>query len=185
MRSSVGWLPRGSTARSGGGDSCGREGLFFVMRVLFINKFIPPDPAPTAVLIDGVAGVVRDAGGEAVFAGSRGAYRRKRASGAVRWLREGWENLRIFFRGMTGPRPDVIVCLTGPPGWLVVAAMVATLRRAKLVHWVMDVYPEIAVALGELRAASLVQRGVRTAMHWAYQKCAAIACLDEDMVDML
>jgi glycosyltransferase involved in cell wall biosynthesis len=155
------------------------------MRVLFINKFIPPDPAPTAVLIEEVARVVRDAGGEAAFAGSRGAYRGKRASGSVRWLHEGWENLRMLFRGLTGPRPDVIVCLTDPPGCLVVAAIVARLRRIKLVHWVMDVYPEIAVALGELRAASPVQRAVRRAMGWAYRTCAAIACLDEDMVDKL
>jgi hypothetical protein len=49
----------------------------------------------------------------------------------------------------------------------------------------MDVYPEIAVALGELRAESFIHRIVRAAMQWAYQRCAAIACLDDDMVEAL
>src|SRR3954469_24913576 len=151
--------------------------LFFPMRVLFINKFIPPDPAPTAALIDAVAHMVRDAGGEAIFAGSPGAYRAARPSGLRRWLREGCENARIFWHGMTGPRPNVIVCLTDPPGCFVAVSLIARLRRASLVHWVMDVYPDIAVALGELRAESAVHRAVNSAMKWGYRRCAAIACL--------
>jgi hypothetical protein len=155
------------------------------MRVLFINKFTPPDPAPTAVLIDAVARIVAESGGEPVFAGSPSGYRGPRSAGWRRWLREGLENMRVLWRGLTAPRPDVVVCLTDPPGCLVIAAVVATLRRAKLVHWAMDVYPDIAVALGELRAGSFVHRVVRAAMRWGYKKCSVIACLDDDMVDAL
>jgi hypothetical protein len=155
------------------------------MRVLFINKFIPPDPAPTAVLIESVARMVIDAGGEVVYAGSTREYRGQRPTGRRRWLHEAVANLRVLWRGLTCPRPDIIVCLTDPPGCLVMAAVVATFRGAKLVHWAMDVYPDIAVALGELRTESFVHRAVRAAMQWAYQRCAAIACLDEDMMDAL
>lgn len=155
------------------------------MRVLFINKFIPPDPAPTAVLIDAVARTARDAGWEVAFAGSSATYRDRRPTGWRRWLHEGSWNLRILCQGLTCPRPDLIVCLTDPPGSLVAAAVVASLRRAKLAHWAMDVYPEIAVALGELRAESAVHRAVRCVTQWARQKCDAIACLDDDMVDAM
>jgi hypothetical protein len=155
------------------------------MRVLFINKFIPPDPAPTAVLIDAVARMVTDSGGEVAYAGSTKEYRGHRPTGRRRWLHEGMANLRVLWRGLTCARPDIIVCLTDPPGCLVIAAVVASLRGAKLAHWAMDVYPDIAVALGELRTESFVHRAVRAAMQWAYQRCAAIACLDEDMVEAL
>ncbi|OAI55366.1 hypothetical protein AYO49_05615 [Verrucomicrobiaceae bacterium SCGC AG-212-N21] len=156
-----------------------------LMRVLFINKFIPPDPAPTAVLVDAVARKVRENGGHISFAGSHAGYRQQRVSGWRRWWREGWGNARLLWRGLTGPRPDAIVCLTDPPGSLVVGALIARLRRAKLIHWAMDVYPEIAVALGELTPAGPVDRAVRSAMHWAYRQCAAIACLDDDMLEIL
>ncbi len=155
------------------------------MRVLFINKFIPPDPAPTAVLIDAVARIVTDSGGDVIYAGSEEDYRGHRPTGRRRWLHECVANLRVLWRGLTCPRPDIIVCLTDPPGCLVPAAIVAALRGARLVHWAMDVYPEIAVALGELRAESLVHRAVRVAMQWAYQRCEAIACLDDDMITAL
>ena len=155
------------------------------MRVLFINKFVPPDPAPTAVLIGAVAAMVEQNGGEALFTSSDTGYRGKRPSGWRRWLREGAANLRLLWRGLSCPRPDIIICLTDPPGSLVIAAVVASLRRAQLVHWAMDVYPEVAVALGELRAGSFVHRTVRAAMRWAYDKCTAIACLDDDMVHAL
>lgn len=155
------------------------------MRVLFINKFIPPDPAPTAVLIDALARMLAEAGEEVTFASSHAGYRGNRATSWRRWIREGWANLQLLRRGLSGPRPDVIICLTDPPGCLVIAAIIARLRRAKLVHWVMDVYPELAVALGELRRGSAVHRSARAGMRWAYNKCAAIACLDEDMIDAL
>ncbi len=155
------------------------------MHVLFINKFVPPDRAPTAVLIDAVARVVRESGGTVEFAGSHTAYRSKRVTGWRRWLREAYGNFVLLWRGLTGPRPDVIVCLSDPPGCLVTSALVAQWTQAKLVHWAMDVYPEIAVALGELRSGGPVQRMVQAAMRWAYERCAAIACLDDDMMDRL
>src|SRR5205085_2436785 len=67
-----------------------------------------------------------------------------------------------------------------PPCLLVVATMVAWWHRAKSVHWVMDLYPEIAVALGEIRDGLLAQV-IRKAMGWGYRRAAAVVALDEDM----
>ena len=42
---------------------------------------------------------------------------------------------------------DTVVALTDPPLIGVLAALVARVRRASLVHWVQDIYPEIAADL--------------------------------------
>src|SRR4051794_12300637 len=155
------------------------------MRVLFINKFAPPDPAPTALLITDVADVVRDMGGDVSYASSHAGYRGKRRDGWRRWLREAWGNIVLLWLGLTRPRPDIVICLTDPPACLIIATVIARLRRAKLLHWAMDIYPELAVALGELRAGSIVHRALRSGMRWGYKSSAAIACLDQDMIEKL
>jgi glycosyltransferase involved in cell wall biosynthesis len=45
-------------------------------------------------------------------------------------------------------RGDVVVAKTDPPLISVIAAQVAYLRRARLVNWLQDVFPEVASALG-------------------------------------
>jgi len=55
-------------------------------------------------------------------------------------------------------RPDsTIIALTDPPLISVVAAIAAMLRRATLVNWTQDVFPEVAEALG-MRALRVLRR---------------------------
>jgi glycosyltransferase involved in cell wall biosynthesis len=61
-----------------------------------------------------------------------------------------------------------------------VATLVAFWHRAKSVHWIMDLYPEIAVALGEIREG-LLAKCIGKAMGWAYRRAQAVVVLDEDM----
>ena len=69
------------------------------------------------------------------------------------YLTAGWELLRLARRG------DVLIAKTDPPLIAVVAGVVARLRRASLVNWVQDVFPEVAVALGlKLPFAGVVRR---------------------------
>jgi hypothetical protein len=49
----------------------------------------------------------------------------------------------------------------------------------------MDVYPDTAAALGEVRAGSLVHRLVDRAMSFSYRSCELLACLDSDMLQHL
>jgi glycosyltransferase involved in cell wall biosynthesis len=60
--------------------------------------------------------------------------------------------------------------------------LVAVRHRALSVHWIMDLYPEIAVALGELRPGTLAA-AIRRLMAWCYRKCEHVVVLDEDMAD--
>lgn len=56
--------------------------------------------------------------------------------------------LRMFFAGLRGARPQVIITMTDPPMVAVVGAVLAILRRAKHIHWVQDVYPDVFPVAG-------------------------------------
>src|SRR5437016_3559009 len=55
-----------------------------------------------------------------------------------------------LLRGLRGPRPDVVLCMTDPPIVADVALLVARRFRAPLVVISQDVFPEIAVQLRHL-----------------------------------
>ncbi|MCW8831676.1 MAG: glycosyltransferase family 4 protein [Gammaproteobacteria bacterium] len=54
-------------------------------------------------------------------------------------------------------RHDVIIAKTDPPLISVIAWMVAKLKRAKLVNWIQDIFPEVAEALGILTWRPLIR----------------------------
>jgi glycosyltransferase involved in cell wall biosynthesis len=55
-----------------------------------------------------------------------------------------------LLRGLRGPRPDIVLCMTDPPIVADVALLVARRYRAPLVVISQDVFPEIAVQLKRL-----------------------------------
>ncbi len=86
------------------------------------------------------------------------------------------------------PRPDVILALTTPP-------MVALLgviqrrftgwlggRRVRLVHHIMDLYPDAAVAMGYLRGGSLADRVMTRLTRRTLRASDAIIVLGRDML---
>jgi colanic acid biosynthesis glycosyl transferase WcaI len=56
-----------------------------------------------------------------------------------------------LLRGVRGPRPDVVLCMTDPPIVADIALLVARRYRAPLVVISQDVFPEIAVQLKRLQ----------------------------------
>jgi colanic acid biosynthesis glycosyl transferase WcaI len=64
--------------------------------------------------------------------------------------------VRALRRGMSLPRPDVVLCMTDPPLVGDVAYLVARRFRQPLVIVNQDVFPEIAVNLGRLRQPALI-----------------------------
>jgi len=97
-------------------------------------------------------------------------------------MREAKALGRMLLDGIRRPRADVVVSATSPPCLLLVATLVAFWHRAKSVHWIMDLYPEIAVSLGEIREGFL-SRMIGKAMGWAYRRTTAVVALDEDMAE--
>ena len=155
------------------------------MRFLFLNQYFPPDRAPTGILLRELADGLCAAGHAVDFVSSKQDYRaaKKRGGRAVRELSALWS---IFQNALkTKPRPDVIVSATSPPLLIVVAALLAKLRgaraRARHVHWLFDMYPDLAVALGEIKTKSPLTRFFFAITRWAYRNADLIVALDEDM----
>ena len=153
------------------------------MRVLFLNQYFPPDAAPTGVLLRELADELERAGHTVDFVAARQDYRAGQQKSG-RMLREAKALGRMLWDGVRRPRAQVVVSATSPPCLLVVATLVALWHRARSVHWIMDLYPEIAVALGEVRAGFLV-RMIGQVMGWCYRRAARVVVLDADMAARL
>jgi glycosyltransferase involved in cell wall biosynthesis len=153
------------------------------MRILFLNQYFPPDQAPTGVLLREVADELVAAGHEVDFVAARQDYRGGQQSGG-RMRREFVALLRMLFDGMRRSRADVIFSASSPPCLLVAAMLLSLWHRAKSVHWAMDVYPEIAVSLGEVRDG-LISRMIGRIMGWCYHRAAMVVALDADMAERL
>ncbi|MCE9609190.1 MAG: glycosyltransferase [Chthoniobacter sp.] len=153
------------------------------MRVLFLNQYFPPDAAPTGVLLREVSEELERAGHTVDFVAAREGYRAGQKKGG-RMRREAKALGRMLLDGLRRPRADVVVSASSPPCLLVVATLVALWHRAKSVHWIMDLYPEIAVALGEV-PAGFVARMIERVMGWCYRRAAKVVVLDEDMAARL
>ncbi|MFZ4763677.1 MAG: hypothetical protein ACOYMN_01885 [Roseimicrobium sp.] len=152
-----------------------------MMRLLCINRFAPPDPAPTGRLLGDLRDELTRRGWEVAILSPSRNYRQGKGAGWRRWVGELQAHWQIFLGACLAKRPDVILCLTDPPCLPVTAMIVARLRGAKLAHWAMDVYPQIAAALGEVSPNGLLFRLVKAATDAALRRCELIACLDEDM----
>ena len=153
------------------------------MRVLFLNQYFPPDPAPTGVLLAEIGAALAARGHTVDFVAARQEYRAGQKQGG-RMFREALALGRMLLDGLRRPRAEVVVSASSPPCLLVVATLVAGWHRARSVHWVMDLYPEIAVALGEVREGAL-SRILGVLMGWCYRRASRVVVLDEDMAARL
>ncbi len=152
------------------------------MRFLFLNQYGPPDPVPTARLLGELAEHLRAQGHEVEILSQSQSYHGRPARGGSRLRRELTALFAILRAGWSRKRarPDVVLALTSPPGLLVIAALLARRHRARLAHWAMDLYPELALALGET-GPNAVYHALQKAMRWAYRRCALVVALDTDM----
>jgi putative colanic acid biosynthesis glycosyltransferase WcaI len=150
---------------------------------LFRNQYFPPDPAPTGVLFGEIADALKARGHEVRFIDAGQEYRGGQGrSGRLR--RELVALIRMLRLGVQERRPDVIVSGTSPPCLAFVAQCLALRHRARSIHWCMDLYPEIAVALGEIKDGFLAQVVARV-MGWTYRRTSKVVALDSDMASRL
>ena len=152
------------------------------MRVLLLNQVFYPDVAATAQQSHDLARHLVSAGHEVAVITSRSVYGRVgvayprretvdgieihrvgrslfgKASIFARALDFGLFYLRALVKSLTVRRPDVVVCLTTPPFLAMAGWLLRLLRRSRFVYWVMDLYPDVAVADGLLKPGSLSTR---------------------------
>jgi len=78
-------------------------------------------------------------------------------------------------------RGDTVVLLTDPPLLGLFATPILRLRRARITHWVQDIYPEIAAELSGQRWL----RALRPLRDWSWRKAHATVTLGPDMAAVL
>jgi colanic acid biosynthesis glycosyl transferase WcaI len=142
-------------------------------RIFFLNRFYSPDHSATSQLVADVAADLASFGHDVHVITSRQLYddpharlpRQESLSGvrvhrvttthfgrsrlvgrAVDYLSFYASAWRMLLK-LTQPG-DVIVAMTDPPLISLVAMQVAGRRRAHLVNWLQDIYPEVALELG-------------------------------------
>ena len=152
------------------------------MKILAINQYIPPDASPTARLLGDAEKGLLEAGHTVSMVGNPDGYRES-AKGS-RMVREARSLIRLLWEGCAAQRPDRVLCLTSPPMLPVVGALVAIRHRVPLIHWAMDIYPDVAVALGEVKHGSLLHRLTKAFAGWSYRRCSGIIALDKDMASV-
>ncbi|MEO6259371.1 MAG: glycosyltransferase family 4 protein [Thermoanaerobaculia bacterium] len=146
------------------------------MHVVFINRYFHPDHSATSQMLSDLAFHLAGAGWDVEVITSRQRYDDARATLPVRERIRGVRVHRVWstrfgrnflpgraidyltfyaaaFLGLLAAltKSSVAVALTDPPLISVVAAVATRLRRATLINWTQDLFPEVATAMG-LRA---------------------------------
>lgn len=141
-------------------------------RLIFVNRYFHPDESATSLMLSDLARRLATRGHDVHVVCSRQRYEDSRAQLAPRervlglQVHRVWSSRfgRTFLPGRAVDyasfylsaavtllrlvrRDDVLVAKTDPPLLSVLAAPLARLRRAHLVNWLQDLFPEVAVRL--------------------------------------
>jgi colanic acid biosynthesis glycosyl transferase WcaI len=150
------------------------------MRILILNQYAPPDPAPTAKLVSELAHMLVAGGHSVAIVGTNQNYRQPRSKKEVRLIRELRALIDLFLRSLKSENPDIILSTSSPPGLLILATVLCLLKRARSVHWAMDLYPELVFALGK-KLPPFLRAFLRAVTKWCYRRATKVVTLDADM----
>ncbi len=174
------------------------------MKVLLLNQFFHPDIAATAQIATDLAEDLAAGGLEVSALAARGSYlggerlplceqhlgiaiRRVAATSlGKRTLAHRAVDYASFYAAAALelarlPRQDAIVALTTPPLIAAAALPARAMRGTRLVCWVQDLYPDVAVAFGALGQDSLATRTMRTVSRQVLGRSDRVVVLGEAM----
>ena len=146
---------------------------WFRPKLIFVNRYFHPDHSATSQMLSDLAFALAEAGHDVHVITSRQRYDSPRKQLAAQERVAGVDVRRVwtsrFGRGGLVGRAvdylsfyvtaaialwrlartgDVIVAKTDPPMLSVMAAPIARQRRAHLINWLQDIFPEVAKAVG-------------------------------------
>ncbi|HTB79793.1 MAG TPA: glycosyltransferase family 4 protein [Opitutaceae bacterium] len=172
------------------------------MALIFLNRFYWPDEPATAQLLADLAEGLAAAGKQVTVItshdGRPATLRDETRHGVrirrVRATRWGGKTLAgraidyltfslgalIQLRRVTR-RADTVVLMTDPPLVALPATALARWRGARVVHWVQDIYPELAMAL----AGTTWLRVLRPLRNHAWRRADACVAPGDDMAALL
>src|SRR5215203_1350229 len=142
-------------------------------RIVFLNRFYPPDQSATSQLVGDVVRHLASSGFEVAVVTSQQLYQQPKAGlpameiingvqiHRIRTTRYGRDNLigraldylSYYYAARRSllalvKAGDTIIAMTDPPLISVIAMSVAKRRGAHLINWLQDIYPETAAHLG-------------------------------------
>ena len=167
------------------------------MKVIFINRFYWPEIPATGQLLTDLAEGLAGRGGDITVITSAANARSSRDEShcgvrvirvkGTRWARHGTLGKAVdfgtFYLGAlwqlwrTARRGTTVVPMTDPPLLGLGAWLVARGRRARIVHWIQDIYPELAIELFGQRWL----RGLRPLRNLAWRRADHCVTLGLDM----
>jgi glycosyltransferase involved in cell wall biosynthesis len=100
-------------------------------------------------------------------------------------VRQLWFSLCLLPCLIFRRRPRSLISQTNPPLAVLITSLAARLWRCPLIIIAMDVYPEVLIAHGTVRASSLFARLLRRLFAWSYRSADRIVSLGPVMTRRL
>lgn len=173
------------------------------MRILLLNQFFHPDSAATSQILTDLAHELAALGSEVTAICGKSDYGAEDplAPPPVTILRSrpfpfsrshsgriaSYASFLVACtaRSLRRPAPDVILTLTTPPLLSLIGTLIKNLRGSRHFIWEMDLYPDIAIALGILPPRSTLTRLIGFIADWSRRNADGIIALGDDMQDRL
>lgn len=178
-------------------------------RVILANRYFDPDQSATSRLATDLAReigrqtevfvlcsrqLLDDAAANLPAREDRGVVKIRRLW-STRWGRRWLPGRALDYLSFLGSvmawmllylrRGDIVIAKTDPPFLGTVAAVAASVRGARLVHWLQDVFPEAAWRLGIGSASSPAGRFLRILRNWALRRATLNVAISRGMAAFL
>jgi colanic acid biosynthesis glycosyl transferase WcaI len=177
--------------------------------VVFLNRFYWPDHSATAQMLTDLTEDLVTAGWDVSVITSRARYDGGPEAGPAHESHRGVTIIRVGARGgsrhsmagrlfgyvrylagaatalLVSRRWDAVVAMSDPPMLVVLATLVSSIRRRRVIYWVQDVFPTIAERLGVIRAGSVVARMLNNLSWRAVRRCDLVIALGDRMREEL
>lgn len=179
-------------------------------RLIFVNRFYAPDHSATSQILTDLCRSLAGHGHDVAVIASRMRYDDPKAVLPADELLDGVrvhrvattrlgrgsvagrliDYLSFYFAatwalGRMVQRGDVVIAKTDPPLISVPAALVARLRGARLVNWLQDLYPEVAVAMGIRGFGGMLGALVTGLRDWSLRQASVNIAVGEIMGERL
>lgn len=199
-----------TTPGNGSGDTTAHTGRCSTSKVIFVNRFYYPDLSATSQILYDLTRRLAANGMAVHVVCSRQLYGNAAADLSRAEAIEGVHVHRVngtrFGRGRLAGRAidylsfyfqstmqlrslvtagDIVVAKTDPPLISVPVALIAHQRKAYLVNWLQDVFPEVASHLEGYTLPRFVDSLIRRLRNWSLKKAAVNVVIGERMKEHL
>lgn len=180
------------------------------MKIIFVNRYFYPDHSATSQMLSDLAFGIADKGIEVHIITSRQQYNDPAAElppfqnvnnvnvqrvATTRFGRNATLGRMIdylsFYSSATWAllrktdHSTLVITKTDPPLISIAAAIVCKLRNGRLINWLQDLFPEVAIALRVPGTNGVLGRLLTRLRNWSLQKAVCNVVIGDNMRDKL